>query len=632
MKPDKFNCFALLLIFLLILSLLNSAYADPIIVEPNFKVEEFLKGLNFPVQIGFVGNDIMILQKNDGQVRLVRDGVLQNEPVLKIDVYNKGHLGLLGITSVKDNVFLYVSQNATNSSQPAVNRIYKYFWNGEKLIDPVLVNELPAGSGFDHSGGVLVTGLDSSVYGVIGDTFTANGTLQNNGGNEPDDTSIILRVGKDPSIIKPHLSDNPTDSYYGLGIRNSFGLAIDPFTGYLWETENGPENFDEINLVMPHFNSGWNRLMGPISRSQLEQVPQFNGFTYSDPEFSWGKAVAPTGLTFVGQNWNGKYNDTLFAGDFDTGTIYKFKLNSDRTGFNFQAPELSDLVADPGDPLKEIIFGIGFTAISDIEMGPDGKMYVLSFKDGGTLYRISSVDNNNEVQSPSKQLFNGILPAQISCNDGYVILMGIQKNKVACVEPNSAIILIQRHWGNPVEHPLNKCYTSPNPNVDWSGCNFSFKNLSNINLENANLVGTSIVGSNLSKSNLSKSNLSMANLVFSNFSDSDLASSNLQQSSLLYSDFHNSNLTNTTFISSNLSYADFTNADLSNSVLNYAYFTNANLANADISGASLIGTILHFADLEGANLSNANLEKANFYEANLNNANFSNCQNHDLCK
>ena len=55
--------------------------------------------------------------------------------------------------------------------------------------------------------------------------------------------------------------------YYAYGIRNSFRIPIDPVTGNLWETENGEDAYDEINLVKPGFNSGWDKVMGPISRN-----------------------------------------------------------------------------------------------------------------------------------------------------------------------------------------------------------------------------------------------------------------------------------------------------------------------------------------------------------------------------
>ena len=52
--------------------------------------------------------------------------------------------------------------------------------------------------------------------------------------------------------------------YYAYGIRNSFGMDFDPVTGNLWDTENGPSYGDEINLVEPGFNSGWQVVQGSL--------------------------------------------------------------------------------------------------------------------------------------------------------------------------------------------------------------------------------------------------------------------------------------------------------------------------------------------------------------------------------
>ena len=64
------------------------------------------------------------------------------------------------------------------------------------------------------------------------------------------------------------LSDEPPlNMYYAYGIRNSYGMDFDPLSGNLWDTENGPGNSDEINLVLPGFNSGWQEVMG-LARSR----------------------------------------------------------------------------------------------------------------------------------------------------------------------------------------------------------------------------------------------------------------------------------------------------------------------------------------------------------------------------
>ncbi len=172
-----------------------------------------------------------------------------------------------------------------------------------------------------------------------------------------------------------------------IGIRNSFGLTVDPVTGKLWDTENGPDYGDEINIVPPYFNSGWNVLMGPVNKTQLEQIPKFLNYTYHDPQFTWWKTVAPTGLAFATSQEYGKYQNDLFVGDCNNGNIYRFHLNQNRDGFVFNSPQLQDKVVNIGDSMDEIIFGTGFGCVSDVITGPDGLLYIVSLTDG-TIYRI----------------------------------------------------------------------------------------------------------------------------------------------------------------------------------------------------------------------------------------------------
>ena len=225
--------------------------------------------------------DILVLQKGDGRVRRVIAGVLQPSAVLDVAVDSASERGLLGI-AVHPNfpatsfVYLYFTESTTSSDtsgSAAANRVYRYTWDGAMLTAPLLILDLPVNPGPNHDGGIILFGPDGKLYVVIGD-LNRNGQLQNfAAGAAPDDTSVILRINDDGSIP----SDNPFSSqggnlakYYAYGIRNSFGMAFDPVTDELWMTENGPGSFDEINLVEPGFNSGWENAHGS-GCAQFEQ-------------------------------------------------------------------------------------------------------------------------------------------------------------------------------------------------------------------------------------------------------------------------------------------------------------------------------------------------------------------------
>ena len=366
---------------------------SPQITDHNMKIEVIGTGINDLTTFAFVGNDILYLEKTNGDVRLIRDGKIEKEQILHFDVYKTAESGLLGITTKDEFVYLYVSEPLDDEGKiPKENNIYRFLWNGEELIEKKLVNSLPSRN-CCHQGGYMVTSQDGEVFATIGDLENVRkgtpGKLQNMANGEIDDTGIILRVGYDENEISPMKSDDPLSHYYAIGIRNSFGLAFDPITGNLWDTENGQFCCDEINLVPPKFNSGWALAQGFVNDETIESIPEIGEFRYSNPEFTWQQVNAPTALAFAGHQWGEKYENSLFVADYLFGTIYKFELNDARDGFLFNDPSLQDLILNEGDNYNEIVFGTGFGRISDMKFGPDGSLYVASFFHNGALYKIS---------------------------------------------------------------------------------------------------------------------------------------------------------------------------------------------------------------------------------------------------
>jgi len=379
--------------------------------DPGLQVEVVASGLSLPTTMAFIGDgEILVLQKENGQVRRIVGDVLQTGPVLDVAVDSLGERGLLGIAIDPDfpanrHVFLYYTESSTGSDTagspaPLGNRVYRYTWNGSALVDPVLILDLP-GTGTHHNAGVMTFGLDGVLYVVIGDEGRG-GKLQNNPfGPNPDDTGVIFRVDAsgaglaDNPFFNAGNPSDPMNRYMAYGIRNSFGLTIDPVTGALWDTENGPDVYDEVNRVDRGFNSGWTQIMGPDERDPQGQADLWvaPGSAYSDPEFSWSVPVAPTGLAFAASPILGcGLLHHLLVGDNNCGQIYRFVPNAARDGLSFTSPGLQDRVADNGAAIcsaemAEIIFGAGFNVITDLENGPDGKLYVVSLG-SGTVYRI----------------------------------------------------------------------------------------------------------------------------------------------------------------------------------------------------------------------------------------------------
>ena len=361
-------------------NLSDSSNQSPQIIlrDRSLVAQPYISGLKIPMNMAFLGNDILVLEKNTGDVRLVRDGKLQPVPVLTLNVSsNTFEEGLLGIAAKGSTVYLHFTERDLQNK--VSNLFYKYTWDGNRLINPILLKVIHGGSGL-HNGGVMVTDAKGTVvYAVIGDLNNRKGVLQNHPDGAPDDTSVIFPLeSKNP--YPPH-------DYYAIGVRTSFGLAIDPVTGYLWDTETGGQiGYDEINLVTPKFNSGWDVLMGPANSSKLSSIPHYDGYTYHDPKFTWEEPIGVTAVSFIQSPLFKEYQNSVLVGGFHNGILYELKLNKDRTGFAFGEPFLADLVLNKNDK-STIIFGTGFGSITDIKEGPDSLIYVVSFSDG-TIYRI----------------------------------------------------------------------------------------------------------------------------------------------------------------------------------------------------------------------------------------------------
>jgi glucose/arabinose dehydrogenase len=423
----------------------------PTLDDSDLEVELVTEGLESPTSMAFIGNqgDMLILEKS-GEVILFTSENMSKRSLFNLTVNDQNERGLLGVAvlnnmldlymttaiaassndqtiTTRDNnsttvattaspsststfVFFYLTEaNKEDRSQVIGNRIYRFEWNDtdKSLSDGTLILDLPVLPGQNHNGGKLVADSENRhIYAVTGD-LNRKGMLQNfKNGSLPDDTSAILRINPDgsPAQGNPFLNVSRTDGgsysnlskYYAYGIRNSFGLAIDPVTGILWDTENGPDGFDEINIVRPGFNSGWAIVMGPIESSNVTSENDFVNFlgssSYADPVFSWGRAVGVTDIEFYDSDRLGNdYTNNIFVGDANNGHLYFFEVNEDRSGLHFEQPRLADdLVASNDRQRAAVTFGTGFPgSITDVETGPDGYLYVLTFHPTmGTISRI----------------------------------------------------------------------------------------------------------------------------------------------------------------------------------------------------------------------------------------------------
>jgi glucose/arabinose dehydrogenase len=348
-------------------------------------------------------------------VQRIVNGQMLEEPILDVNVANEVERGMLGIAVANNDrnisgnnndtpyVFLYYTEAyEEDGGEPIGNRLYRYELVENKLVNPKLLLDLPYQPGPAHNGGVIAIGPDNNVYVLVGNLYSpaynkgGEGNLIQNTreGEEPDGRGGILRVSQDGQPVGNGIlgDEHPLDMYYAYGIRNGFGMDFDPLTGKLWDTENGGN--DEINLVEPGFNSGWDEVSGMSfldNNFDEKNLVDFEGKgKYSDPELDLGEHIAPTAITFLHSDRLGtQYESHMFVANTH-GEIFNFELDGNRTGLLLTGT-LEDKVSEGMDDLEDVTFGEVFGLVTDLEVGPDGYLYGISHAKNGELFRIVPV-------------------------------------------------------------------------------------------------------------------------------------------------------------------------------------------------------------------------------------------------
>ena len=549
-----------------------------VLKDADLIVEEYASGLKLPVMIDFIDESMLVIEK-DGTVRIIKDEILASEPVLQLEVSTTSEEGLLGILVQNNDVFLHYTTSNVDDDTTS-NWFTKYTWNGEKLIEPVELLSFHSGAG-DHNSGVMIEDKDGVIFGAIGDMGYVGGQYAPNNFTLIENEEMLYQnsLSDESEPVGSVLSLNTPREIYAIGIRNTFGLDIDPVTGILWDTENGPNLFDEVNLVQKKFNSGWNKIMGPIKDN--EETPKINGYEYSDPEFSWERTVAVTSIHFIQSPLFPEYENSVLIGSFVGGILYKFELNENRDGFRFDNNELEDLVLNKEDNPNEIIFGTGFAGITDIKEGPDGSIYVVTIGDG-KIFRISPALSENIVKSNCQNFSDS-------------------KNFSGCNFSSENFI-----------------------NKDFSNKDFSFTDFSNSNLVGINFQSANLVNSNFHNAQLSNVNFSGANLDSVIFKEANIENTNFDEASLVSADFQKTTLSVVNFERSNLERSFFNNAELENAKFMYANLKSAEFESSNLTFADFENTDLVFANFYNAILKNANFDEAKLWKTKLNNADLEN--------
>ena len=359
--------------------------------EQTFRVVP-MKGLTRPWALEFLPNGDILITEHGGRLRIVRDGVLDPEPLAGIpEVFTRRRKGLMDIAlhpRFEQNQFVYFTYHRASPKHrlAATTVLARGKYEGRGAL--VEVRDLFVADA-DYMGAAqtsrIIFGPDGKLFMVVGvpgryevgtadsaqDPANHHGKMLrlNDDGTVPDDNPFVNTPGHRPEI-------------YALGIRNANGLALHPETGELWETENGPQGGDEVNIIRGGRNYGWpvvsygrdyaGDLTGGRAGPQRTQR-QLEGI--EDPVFFWSPSISPAGLMFYTgdrfPNWKGD----IFVGALRGSEIQRLIFN-DR-----------GLLVRQQSLLRELR-----QRIRDVKQGPDGLIYALTDADDGALLRIEPVE------------------------------------------------------------------------------------------------------------------------------------------------------------------------------------------------------------------------------------------------
>ncbi len=324
-------------------------------------------GLRGPAAFTFLDNGrIVYLERGTGQIHIYDPKTKADKRFFTVPGVNgEGERGALGVAVSPGwpgtrALYVYVTRSTGSG---LANQIVKVTRSRGHARMRVLMSQ-PASSSPYHNGGRILFGPDGMLYAIVGDAHDSS-NAQDLTGNLRGKILRMTPAGGVPS-------DNPIagSSVFAFGIRNSFGFTFDPQAGGLWETENGPECNDEINLIVGGGNFGW----GPSENCSGNPPQNTNnsGPTPRLPNLWFVGTIGITGDAFCdGCGLGADVEGQLFFGDVNTGVLRRVALNAARDDVSGSAVDVLD---SPGG------------AIYSMETGPDGRIY---FSDAQAIYRLA---------------------------------------------------------------------------------------------------------------------------------------------------------------------------------------------------------------------------------------------------
>lgn len=344
----------------------------------TIRVTVVARGLAHPWSLAFLPDGAVLVTERPGRLRVIRNGVLDPTPVAGLPrPRTDGNGGLMDVAlhpKFAGNRLVYFTYTKPVENGRGTPALGRGRLDGGTLVE---VKDLLVPEAYDGNsglGGRIVFGRDGHIY------FATGGNIARVSQDPGSLRGKVLRL-RDDGLVPP---DNPFVTRAGyrpeiftLGHRNTLALIVHPLTGAIWNSENGPNGGDEINVVVAGRNYGWpvvsfgREYPGP----RVSEHPTREGF--ESPLVTWIPSIAASGMAVYTGDRFPAWKGNVFVGGMRTGEI-NGTGHLERIAFNAQTEEVR----------RESMLGELRQRIREVRQGPDGLLYLLTDEDDGALLRL----------------------------------------------------------------------------------------------------------------------------------------------------------------------------------------------------------------------------------------------------
>jgi len=347
----------------------------------TIRVSVLARGFTNGWSMAFVSDDTILVAERGGQIKAVRNGVVDPQPVAGAPAARGQGLSGMDLAlhpNFERNHAVYISYTKPLDEKRTTLAVARAVWDGKGLRE---ATDIFVGEG--GGGGPIVFGGDGMLYvasggGGGGGVPNATQLLNNIGGK-------ILRLTDTGSVPK----DNPfvgradaRPEIFTMGHRNTLRMAMHPATGAIWQVENGPNGGDEANILVPGANYGWPIVSLGRTYAGPWQGP-FSKEGFRDATVLWIPSIAVSSIAFYTGDRLPKWKGDVFVGGMRTGEI-PGTGHLERILFNEKMEELR----------RESLLTELRQRIRDVRQGPDQLLYLLTEAQDGAVLRIEPADGN----------------------------------------------------------------------------------------------------------------------------------------------------------------------------------------------------------------------------------------------